>query len=368
MQAVFSVSIYVSFSCVTTIFGVFMPLFAQQAFDGDLTLVAMLLSLPMVIACFAYPVICWMNSVFGRWMPFSVLLISLTAAGFYLCAFLFFEWRGLFIFFAVLTGSIATIFISWLRENIALRTGKFGLVRAVNCAFIATLLYLVPGVSNVASNLPLLLSSAWMVISFIFFYFGGNYNEFRSVYRKTDKGRFRYDFWRLLPYCLVLAANTPLDLYGAVEWSKMGISPSEISLFWGIGLFSEFFVFYFIRQLHSELIFVVIVVVFSVLRWALLLRGGDPVVIGFAQLLHGFTYALPLIISMKSISKAENSGMLVAKFLNFQFATQAVAMLVAGFVFKYFSISPWIVAISFVLIGGAAWFVQFIGNDDSAFS
>lgn len=330
-------------------------------------MVAMLMSLPMVVACFSYPVIGLVVPYFGHRTLFLLLSISLVTAVFYIGSFFFREERILFLFLAVFWSSLASIFISWLRENIAMRTGNFGMVRAANCGFIAMLLYLMPKFSDIASDACIILGITWIAIGFMFFFFVGDSIEYKSVGRNIFDSGFLCDFWRLLPYCLVLASNAPLDLYGAIEWSKSGSSSSEIGLFWLIGLASEFFVFYYARRVHSELICVITIAFFSVLRWSLMLRGGGSFLICVCQLLHGLTYALPLVISMRIIGKCSDSGMLVAKFLTFQFGIQAAAMLLAGFAFKHLTISPWFVAMTFALVGSSAW-LRMLKDDASTSS
>ncbi len=99
----------------------------------------------------------------------------------------------------------------------------------------------------------------------------------------------------LLTVSLLLATHAALYGFSAIYWKSLGYSNTIITILWVIGVVAEIIMF----SLSSRLIdrfgampMIIVAGVGGVIRWTLLAYGETLPVLGFAQILHAFTFAL----------------------------------------------------------------------------
>lgn len=346
--------IYIIFTSFTTIFQVYMPMYAERIFGGNIFIVAILISIPIVIACFSYKITINFIMVFNYHLPKVISIIALISGTLYVVCYFSGNLHKLFLFLAVIAGAICSSFIYWIREDMAIRSGKFELVRIINCIFIFVFLYLISKITNLDALTPVIIACVWIIICIFY------YNPCKLITVTQNQQDYIQptiaDTHKFLPFCILISANTPLNLYGAIEWARFGYTTTEIGQFWSLGLFSEVLFFLSAKYLPSEFICILIYLCLAIIRWTLFIVTQDAKFIAIGQLLHGATFALPLILSTNSIAHLKHKKLIIAKFLSIQYTIQAIGIISTGILFKYFSVSPWVCAIFLSLSGCCLWF------------
>ncbi|OOF61927.1 3-phenylpropionate MFS transporter [Rodentibacter sp. Ppn85] len=93
---------------------------------------------------------------------------------------------------------------------------------------------------------------------------------------------------------LIQSSHAAYYVYSTIYWTSIGISVSQTSLLWGVGVLAEILLFFFSRCLFQNwavsLIFFLSAIV-SILRWAGLAYADTFWQILLLQLAHGLTYA-----------------------------------------------------------------------------
>lgn len=117
----------------------------------------------------------------------------------------------------------------------------------------------------------------------------------------------RPSFWPfLLITSLLQGAHAAYYGFGAVYWQDIGISETYIGYFWSIGVVGEIFFLAFGKRFFantSMATMYVIAALGSVVRWLTLGYAVDVVPIMLSQLLHGVTFGVAHLASMRYMAE-----------------------------------------------------------------
>ncbi len=105
---------------------------------------------------------------------------------------------------------------------------------------------------------------------------------------------------------LVLGSHAMYDSFAVIRWTQAGISPAIVGVLWSESVAAEVLVFLFLgpELLRAVTPTVALAVAAScgLMRWAVLAQTADVTALGLVQPLHGFTFALLPLASMRIIT------------------------------------------------------------------
>jgi PPP family 3-phenylpropionic acid transporter len=105
---------------------------------------------------------------------------------------------------------------------------------------------------------------------------------------------------------LVLGSHAMYDSFAVVRWSEADISPASIGLLWSESVAAEVLVFLLIGTTLLRLLkptgALALAAVCGVLRWGVMAQTTEVAALAFVQPLHGFTFALLHLASMRLIT------------------------------------------------------------------
>jgi MFS transporter, PPP family, 3-phenylpropionic acid transporter len=105
---------------------------------------------------------------------------------------------------------------------------------------------------------------------------------------------------------LVLGSHAMNDSFVVIRWTQAGISTATIGVLWSESVAAEVLVFLFLgpRLLRAlePTVALAVAAFCGLVRWAVLAQTADVAALGLVQPLHGFTFALLYLASMKIIT------------------------------------------------------------------
>jgi MFS transporter, PPP family, 3-phenylpropionic acid transporter len=105
---------------------------------------------------------------------------------------------------------------------------------------------------------------------------------------------------------LVLGSHAMYDSFAVIRWTQAGISPVTIGVLWSVSVAAEVVVFLFLgpRLLRAVTPTVALAVAAScgLVRWAVMSQTVDVAALALVQPLHGFTFAILHLASMRIIT------------------------------------------------------------------
>jgi PPP family 3-phenylpropionic acid transporter len=105
---------------------------------------------------------------------------------------------------------------------------------------------------------------------------------------------------------LVLGSHAMYDSFAVIRWTQAGISPATIGVLWAESVAAEVLVLLFLGPRLLRVITPTVALAVSascgLMRWAVLAQTADVTALGMVQPLHGFTFALLHLASMRIIT------------------------------------------------------------------
>ncbi len=105
---------------------------------------------------------------------------------------------------------------------------------------------------------------------------------------------------------LVLGSHAMYDSFAVIRWTQAGVSPATVGVLWAESVAAEVLVFLFLgpRLLRVVTPTAALAVAASsgLMRWAVMAQTADVAALGLVQPLHGFTFALLHLASMRIIT------------------------------------------------------------------
>jgi PPP family 3-phenylpropionic acid transporter len=105
---------------------------------------------------------------------------------------------------------------------------------------------------------------------------------------------------------LVLGSHAMYDSFAVIRWTQAGISPATVGVLWSASVAAEVLVFLFLgpKLLRAVTPTIALAVAAScgLVRWAVMAETADVTALGLVQPLHGFTFALLHLASMRIIT------------------------------------------------------------------
>ena len=105
---------------------------------------------------------------------------------------------------------------------------------------------------------------------------------------------------------LVLGSHAMYDSFAVIRWTQAGVSPATVGVLWAESVAAEVLVFLFLgpRLLRVVTPAAALAVAASsgLMRWAVMAQTADVAALGLVQPLHGFTFALLHLASMRIIT------------------------------------------------------------------
>jgi PPP family 3-phenylpropionic acid transporter len=102
---------------------------------------------------------------------------------------------------------------------------------------------------------------------------------------------------------LVLGSHAMYDSFAVIRWTQAGISPATVGVLWSESVAAEVVVFLFLgpRLLRAVTPTVALAVAAScgLVRWAVMAQTVDAAALALVQPLHGFTFAILHLASMR---------------------------------------------------------------------
>src|SRR4029077_1966143 len=112
---------------------------------------------------------------------------------------------------------------------------------------------------------------------------------------------------------LVLGSHAMYDSFAVVRWREAGLSPASIGLLWSEAVAAEVLVFLLIGTTLLRLIkptgALACAASCGALRWGVMAQSTDLTALALIQPLHGFTFALLHLASMRLITDTVPSGL-----------------------------------------------------------
>ena len=112
---------------------------------------------------------------------------------------------------------------------------------------------------------------------------------------------------------LVLGSHGMYDTFAVIRWTQAGISPATVGVLWAESVAAEVLVFLFLgpRLLRVVTPTAALAVAASsgLMRWAVMAQTADVAALGLVQPLHGFTFALLHLASMRVITATVPSAL-----------------------------------------------------------
>ena len=159
---------------------------------------------------------------------------------------------------------------------------------------------------------------------------------------------------------LIQGSHAAYYVYSTIYWTSIGISVSQTSLLWGIGVLAEIVLFFFSRRLFQNISISVLLYISALAcigRWAVMGYIEDFWLIFLLQLMHSLTYAVCHYAIVRYITTQPQSH--IAK-LQGLYNGLSNGVLIAIFTAIAGTIYPTSPAMTFVLmsiIAAAAFFV-----------
>jgi MFS transporter, PPP family, 3-phenylpropionic acid transporter len=117
----------------------------------------------------------------------------------------------------------------------------------------------------------------------------------------------------VLVAALILGSHAMHDAFAVIRWSAAGISPATASLLWSESVAAEVLVFFvFGPTLVTRLKpagALAIAALAGILRWAVMAQTTDVMALALVQPLHGITFALLHLASMRLIARTVPQGL-----------------------------------------------------------
>lgn len=150
--------------------------------------------------------------------------------------------------------------------------------------------------------------------------------------------------------------------FGTIYWIENGISKTTIALLWVEGVIAEIILFWFGTKLNGRygpVGLMIFAAVAGVLRWTLTGLSLNIWIIGFAQLLHAFTFGAAYLGAMEFLKQAAPEELAASAQALFNAIAMglafAIALPVAGYIFAEFGgTSYWLMAVLSAIGGGGA--------------
>jgi MFS transporter, PPP family, 3-phenylpropionic acid transporter len=117
----------------------------------------------------------------------------------------------------------------------------------------------------------------------------------------------------VLVAALILGSHAMHDAFAMIRWSASGISPATASLLWSESVAAEVLVFFVIGPtLVTRLTpagALAIAALAGMLRWAVMAQTANVIALSLVQPLHGITFALLHLASMRLIARTVPQGL-----------------------------------------------------------
>jgi PPP family 3-phenylpropionic acid transporter len=117
----------------------------------------------------------------------------------------------------------------------------------------------------------------------------------------------------VLVAALILGSHAMHDAFAMIRWSASGISPASASLLWSESVAAEVLVFFVIGPtLVTRLTpagALAIAALAGLLRWAVMAQTANVIALSLVQPLHGITFALLHLASMRLIARTVPQGL-----------------------------------------------------------
>ena len=112
---------------------------------------------------------------------------------------------------------------------------------------------------------------------------------------------------------LVLGSHAMYDSFAVIRWSEAGISPATIGLLWSESVTAEVLVFLLIGTTLLRVLkptgALTCAAACGLLRWAIMAKTTEVAALALIQPLHGFTFALLHLASMRLITDTVPSAL-----------------------------------------------------------
>jgi MFS transporter, PPP family, 3-phenylpropionic acid transporter len=104
---------------------------------------------------------------------------------------------------------------------------------------------------------------------------------------------------------LVLGSHAMYDSFAVIRWTEAGISPASVDVLWSESVAAEILVFLFLGprllRVIAPTVALTVAAFCGVLRWAVIAQTTDIAALALVQPLHGFTFALLHLATMRVI-------------------------------------------------------------------
>jgi MFS transporter, PPP family, 3-phenylpropionic acid transporter len=105
---------------------------------------------------------------------------------------------------------------------------------------------------------------------------------------------------------LVLGSHAMHDSFAVIRWTQAGVSPSTTGVLWSESVAAEVLVFLFlgprILRAFTPTVALAVAAFCGLVRWAVMAQTADVAALALVQPLHGFTFALLYLASMRIIA------------------------------------------------------------------
>jgi hypothetical protein len=105
---------------------------------------------------------------------------------------------------------------------------------------------------------------------------------------------------------LVLGSHAMHDSFAVIRWRQAGVSPSTTAVLWSESVAAEVLVFLFlgprILRAFTPTVALAVAAFCGLVRWAVMAQTVDVTALALIQPLHGFTFALLYLASMRIIA------------------------------------------------------------------
>jgi PPP family 3-phenylpropionic acid transporter len=119
--------------------------------------------------------------------------------------------------------------------------------------------------------------------------------------------------WIVVAAALVLGSHAMHDAFAVIRWNAAGIGPGASSALWSEAVAAEVLVFFFIGPRLLPLLTpagaIAAAALAGVVRWSVMATSTDVVALALLQPLHGFTFALLHLASMRLIAQSVPPGL-----------------------------------------------------------
>ncbi|MCW9734092.1 3-phenylpropionate MFS transporter [Avibacterium sp. 20-15] len=154
----------------------------------------------------------------------------------------------------------------------------------------------------------------------------------------------------IIATALIQGSHAACYAYGTIYWSANGISTSQISWLWSLGVIAEVVFFFFSKRffrtwkIHYLTLFSALA---AVIRWTTLAYTTNFTLLIFAQILHAFTYAMGHFAMIRYITSQPSER--IPKLQGIYFASSSCIMM-ALFTFISGLVYPVSAQMSFALM------------------